>query len=529
MKHFISIMSAAALLLIGTSSLAEQIQLGAPAPDFELKDQSGQLHSIEDYRGKWVALYFYPKDDTPGCTTEACEFRDNIFAFKNLECQILGVSLDNEESHKKFSEKYRLPFPLLADTGGTTAAARALVGALPVYVVWSFGAMAALGVTLLAVARTEFGKRHAIGAAAVTIFLLMGILIWMVYFEGMHDPDMVDTIPGRISTLLLIGIFVIPLQPLQTLTLGWAICVFFYSSDQAAQAWGLVSASDAVQPVGFVSTVVMSMLAAALSAVTYRRLFATHTAHQNELRAAKELREAESRLVVSENAASMSRFAATLSHELNTPIGTISSAAQTLHSLAEKRDTLPESRREQVAAMEEELLTSTTTASSRLRDIVARMQRFTNLDRAETIAMDLNDLVRDVLAMCESELKEQLDVQLDLQPLPPASIRPQQIGAVLSNLVQNSVDRAEADRTLRVATRRVDSRIEIEFQDGGRGLSEQEIAEMFEPGFQVHAKRMTGANWSLFSAREMTRQHGGDIHVESPPSGGMTVRVTLPC
>ena len=71
--------------------------MGDPAPDFELKDQSGQLRSIEDYRGKWVALYFYPKDDTPGCTTEACEFRDNIFAFKKLNCQILGVSMDDVE------------------------------------------------------------------------------------------------------------------------------------------------------------------------------------------------------------------------------------------------------------------------------------------------------------------------------------------------------------------------------------------------------------------------------------------------
>lgn len=121
MKRFISIMSAAALLSIGASSLAEQVQMGDPAPDFELKDQSGQLHSIEDYRGKWVALYFYPKDDTPGCTTEACEFRDNIFAFKNLNCQILGVSLDDVDSHKEFAEKYSLPFPLLADTAGTTA------------------------------------------------------------------------------------------------------------------------------------------------------------------------------------------------------------------------------------------------------------------------------------------------------------------------------------------------------------------------------------------------------------------------
>ena len=100
---------------------AEQPASGEAAPDFELKDQDGEMHSIEDYRGKWVALYFYPKDDTPGCTTEACEFRDNIFAFRNANCQILGVSLDDEESHKDFSEKYGLPFPLLADTEGTTA------------------------------------------------------------------------------------------------------------------------------------------------------------------------------------------------------------------------------------------------------------------------------------------------------------------------------------------------------------------------------------------------------------------------
>jgi len=102
---------------------AEKFRVGDPAPDFELVDQNGLMHSIEDYRGRWVLLYFYPKDGTPGCTTEACEFRDNIFAFRNLNCQILGVSLDDAESHKEFAEEYGLPFPLLADTEGTTAAA----------------------------------------------------------------------------------------------------------------------------------------------------------------------------------------------------------------------------------------------------------------------------------------------------------------------------------------------------------------------------------------------------------------------
>ncbi len=122
MKKIVWIVSAAALFALGNgASLAEKVSAGEPAPDFELVDQDGQLHSIEDYRGKWVALYFYPKDGTPGCTTEACEFRDNIFAFRKANCQILGVSFDDAESHKSFSEKHGLPFPLLADTKGHAA------------------------------------------------------------------------------------------------------------------------------------------------------------------------------------------------------------------------------------------------------------------------------------------------------------------------------------------------------------------------------------------------------------------------
>lgn len=117
LQYFVLSMSLAGVSL----SLADELAAGQPAPDFELPDQSGQLHSIEDYRGQWVALYFYPKDDTPGCTTEACEFRDNIFAFKDLNCQIIGVSLDNEASHLEFAEKYSLPFPLLADSEGVAA------------------------------------------------------------------------------------------------------------------------------------------------------------------------------------------------------------------------------------------------------------------------------------------------------------------------------------------------------------------------------------------------------------------------
>lgn len=110
------------LLALSLSAMAsEQFTVGQPAPEFELYDQNGQLHALEDYRDQWVVLYFYPKDETPGCTTEACEFRDNIFAFRKINAQILGVSLDDVESHQKFSENHGLPFPLLADSNGKAA------------------------------------------------------------------------------------------------------------------------------------------------------------------------------------------------------------------------------------------------------------------------------------------------------------------------------------------------------------------------------------------------------------------------
>src|SRR5262245_841180 len=89
---------------------------GSAAPDFKLQDQKGDWHTLSQYKGKWVVLYFYPKDNTPGCTTQACELRDNIFAFKKADAVILGVSVDDVESHKKFAEDHQLPFTILADS-----------------------------------------------------------------------------------------------------------------------------------------------------------------------------------------------------------------------------------------------------------------------------------------------------------------------------------------------------------------------------------------------------------------------------
>jgi peroxiredoxin Q/BCP len=91
------------------------VKSGILAPDFELPDETGTMRRLSAFRGKPVVLYFYPKDDTPGCTTEACNFRDDYSAYDRAGVAILGVSPDSVKSHVKFKEKYALPFPLLAD------------------------------------------------------------------------------------------------------------------------------------------------------------------------------------------------------------------------------------------------------------------------------------------------------------------------------------------------------------------------------------------------------------------------------
>jgi peroxiredoxin Q/BCP len=110
-----------ALLATAGIAIADAPSVGQPAPAFKLQDQDGKWHSLADYKGKWVAIYFYPKDDTPGCTTQACSFRDNVFAYNKEGAVILGISVDDVASHKAFAAKHGLPFALLADADKSVA------------------------------------------------------------------------------------------------------------------------------------------------------------------------------------------------------------------------------------------------------------------------------------------------------------------------------------------------------------------------------------------------------------------------
>lgn len=123
MKWLILIAAVIATLFAVRAALAvDQPKAGQSAPGFSLPDQHGAQQNLAEFRGKYLVLYFYPKDDTPGCTQEACSFRDDLHQLTKMGAQVVGVSVDNTDSHAEFAKKYHLPFPLLADKGGEVAA-----------------------------------------------------------------------------------------------------------------------------------------------------------------------------------------------------------------------------------------------------------------------------------------------------------------------------------------------------------------------------------------------------------------------
>ena len=122
MKILILISFAIAFYLFRVNVMAAPIlKIGEDAPTFTLPDSQGNQVSLNDYKGKWAVLYFYPKDDTPGCTKEACQFRDDFKTLEALGAKVIGISIDDSFSHQKFAEKYNLPFPLLSDASGDVA------------------------------------------------------------------------------------------------------------------------------------------------------------------------------------------------------------------------------------------------------------------------------------------------------------------------------------------------------------------------------------------------------------------------
>ncbi|HET8549820.1 MAG TPA: HAMP domain-containing sensor histidine kinase [Bryobacteraceae bacterium] len=386
----------------------------------------------------------------------------------------------------------------------------------------------ALGAVTLAAGWTEPGRRYARLITAVSIWISAAIIIWSALLLAADIAWVEHHLLGYMILVLFGAAAAVPLKPAHTLVLGLGINVLYLGSLLAARQ-RLGWAEAGYGSLQHVFTFGVTLLCTGLTASVYRQRYVGYLAHQEALRTSERLRQAESRLLISENAATMGRVAAALSHELNSPIGVLTSAVETLSQLADRMRSAPAAEQDRLRAVLADITRSGRDSAARLRGIVGRMQRFTNLDRADVQSANLNDLLSDVVAVVSSESRNRVPIDCELHPLPRFVCRPQQLSAVFSNLLSNAVDAIEADGRVFVATRDIDGAIEVRIEDNGRGIPAEDLPALFDPAaFRVSHGRVAAGNWSLFSCRQILREHGGDIEVTSGGGGGTTVRVTLP-
>ena len=335
-------------------------------------------------------------------------------------------------------------------------------------------------------------------------------------------------IPGQITMVLLVGLGALPFRPIHTFSLCMSLWICYVLAGWTALRWDVLTGLDADGTQG-IFILMITLLSMALTAVLYAERRGNYLAHQDAIRASESLCRAQSRVLLAENAASLGRLAAALSHELNNPVGALRSAVDTMLLLAARQATSPPEEHQRLVVLQADLRRSINDSARRLHQIVARLQRFTNLDKADIQPADVNGLVGDVVALVEPEVKGTVKVELDLQPVRPLLCRPQQLSAVFTSLLHNAIEAIQnGDGRVRIFTLDQGSQVEIRISDTGRGMPAEELATIFDPGFKITGARVRTGNWSLFSSRQIVREHGGDIHIQSVEGQGTTVSVMLP-
>lgn len=345
-------------------------------------------------------------------------------------------------------------------------------------------------------------------------------LTWFALRMAAKDPTADDFIPGQLTLIMLVGVVAVPLRPMQMLLLGGVIEAWYVLAASSAQR--LYHAGIGPDPLTVVFIVMLTGLSVGLTALLYQQRYRNYLAYQQG-------RQAEVQTLLMENAASVGRLAAAVSHELNSPLGAMLSSVDTLLLLAAKQATSKPEEQQRLVRVQSELRKSIQASADRLKQLVERMQRFTNLDQAEVQTADINGLISDVAALLDPVAKESAQLDLELTPVPRIVCRPQQISAVLSNLITNAVQSVNGDGLVRVGTSQRDAMVEVQIQDNGRGMEARDLANVFDPGFKVDQGRVRAGNWSLFSSRQIVREHGGEISIQSSKDKGTRVTMLLPC
>ena len=319
------------------------------------------------------------------------------------------------------------------------------------------------------------------------------------------------SLQATIAILMFTAPVVTPLLPWQSMAIGAAV-VAAGSFNGHANIMGL-----------------LAMASTLLTTVLYDQRLSTYRASASLLLASQQFRDLQSRTVVTEGSATMVQLSAALAHELSSPIGTVSSAIDTLLMLIARQAKAPPQEQERLLALQTDLGHSLQDSMARLKTIVNRIQRLCNLDETVTQFADLNELLREAAALMDVQKASKIEFLWSLQPLPQLQCRPQQLIVVFWNVLLNASQAFEDNGRISVSSTVQDTRVEVKIEDNGRGISSERLAHIFEPAFNVSDGRVSTGNWSLFTSRQLIKNHGGELRIRSSVGQGTTVTFHLPC
>ena len=386
---------------------------------------------------------------------------------------------------------------------------------LPLPGMWSFYVFVSMGALILVSTRFSWTRRRARPLALLWGFVSGALLTWSALYPAI-DPTTAHTSTAiNIIVVLLVGVVAVPAKPWQIFLLAASLNAANFGLSKLAVQWDLIPSFSLHHYAGLD---LIGLLCTGLAAVNYHRIHETYLAHRSEV-------EAQSRLLVSENAASLGKFAATISHQLNSPLGALESSIDSLQRLSHRRGGADD---EKLRALAEDLFKNARGSARQIEDAIRRMQRFTNLDRAEAHPVDLTQLLTDVASMVEPDAAADVRIDFDCEQLPKLTLRPQQMSAVFAKLLQNAVRVSRPHSAVGLRARCQNGSVEVSILDSGPGLDAKTVQTLFEPAFQVRDGKVVGGNWGLFAARQVVREHGGEISVRSEPGEGAEVVVTLP-
>jgi len=314
---------------------------------------------------------------------------------------------------------------------------------------------------------------------------------------------------GAVTFLMLALVTAVPLLPVQSFFLG-----------MAATMAGLYGGH-----VPFFA--MLTVMATAISAALYGQRREQYRLYLDALQTAGRLRDLESQAMRSESSATMVRLTAALAHELSQPIGALASGLDTLLVVSARQAQTPPEGQPRLLKLQADLRVSLQDSLERLRKMVNRIQRLTNLDEAVKQQANVNDLVNEAVGLMKPQSPAGTLFELDLRPVPNVECRPQRLIAVLCSLFSNSFQALNGQGRIAVSTGVRDSLLELKIEDNGHGIPADRLAHIFDPRFQVTDGRVSTGNWSLFTSRQYMKEEGGDIRIQSQEGKGTTVCLTL--